>query len=145
MPKRMVSKQDSGGCAPIHDFLTEFTNARSSLTFEQLFRGDGDKTKADLRRLLSRRARIRRGSTAALAVPKAYSISLESVQVETCGHETKALLDFGAVFNLTSKKICNKLHPEADRHPNGLSTAHRQRVRLIRSFQAVSVLLASVI
>lgn len=85
-------------------------SASSNLTFEQLVRGGGVIAKADFRRLLhSRGARVRRSSTAAVAVSKTCPSRLKVLQTTLYGYETKALSYSEAVCSSIAEKLCEKL------------------------------------
>lgn len=68
--KRNIFKKCSDGCAATYGVLAELANASSSLAFGQLVHDDGNKAKANIRRLLSRGARVRTGSTTLVTAPK---------------------------------------------------------------------------
>lgn len=111
--------------------LTELTNTSFNLTFRQLVRADGDKTKVGTRRLLSRGPRVYKSATAAVATLMTCSRLFKVVQIKIYGYETKALLASEAVPNLVSEKLLDKLNQELDRHPAGLTLDDGQRARSV--------------
>lgn len=96
-------------------------NASTSLTFGQLIRGDGEKAKSEIRRLLTRGARVRRNVTDAVpgSSPNLRPRRLKVVKIKIFGLDTEALLDSGAVFNLISSKLCKKLSVDFIKNPLG--------------------------
>lgn len=86
----------------MYDVVIKLANASSSLSFEKLVREDGDKAKADIRRLLSCGARVRRSTAAAVATPKTSFRQLRAARIKIHGYETRALSDSGPVPILIS-------------------------------------------
>lgn len=123
----------------MQDLLTELPNASFNFTCGQLVCGSDDKAKFEIRRLLSRGARVCRSSTAAVTALKTRPGRPRNVLVKIDGYKTEAILDFEIVPNPLSEKLCDKLSLKAGRHPVGLPMADGQRARSTGTVREVSV------
>ena len=124
-----------------YDVISELANASTGLTFGQLIRGDGEKAKSEIRRLLTRGTRVRRNVAA--AVPGSSLTvrprRLKVVQIKTFGTDAEALLDSGAVPNLISEKLCKKLSVDFNKKHIGLTVADGQRAHSIGTITDVPI------
>ena len=105
--KRKTTKKEK-----IHDhvgkynLITEFANASSGLTFGQLLRGDATEATKMIRKLFARP----RATPAAVAEPISRNQKiLRVVNVRVYGTDCSALLDSGAVPNIISHALAEKL------------------------------------
>lgn len=103
-----------------YDVVSEPANANSSITFGQFTPGDADKAAKDARRFLSRGARVPRNVNVAVATRKIRPRRLTVVPSKVCGSDTESLLDSGAVPNLKSENLCNKLDLKVEQDPRAL-------------------------
>lgn len=117
-PKQKICKQGLDRYAALCDVVTVLANASSSLTLGQLIRVDGDMTKADIRHLSSRGARVCIDATAAVAAQKTRPRRRNAVQIKVCKvYDAKGLPDSGAVRSPIPEKLSKKLNVKGDRHP----------------------------
>ena len=130
--KRSSAKEGLTEYVGKYNVISELANANTGLTFGQLIRGDGEKAKSDIKRLLARGARVRRNVTAAVSTSSnVRPRRLKVVQIRAHGLPSEALLDSGAVPNLISEKFCKKLNLTFEQKSVGLTVADGQRARSI--------------
>ena len=139
--KRATRREGISDYVGKYDVVSELANASTGLTFGQLIRGDGEKAKSEIRRLLTRGTRVRRNVAA--AVPGSSLTvrprRLKVVQIKTFGTDAEALLDSGAVPNLISEKLCKKLSVDFNKKHIGLTVADGQRAHSIGTITDVPI------
>lgn len=136
---RSSTKQGLSEHSAKYDVVSELANASTNLTFGQLIRGDGEKAKSDIRRLLSGGAKLRRNVTAAVSAPKIRPRRLKVVKIKVYGMDSEALMDSGAVPNLISERLCNILSLPFDRRSVGLTVADGQRASSAETISDIPV------
>ena len=90
------------------DLLTSIAQTPTELTQEQLIRGDADRLKAGLRKVLSGKV-----LSSALAInPSTAPQRHQVVRIQVYSEDTHALLDSGAIPNIISAQMVEKINLE---------------------------------
>lgn len=108
-PKEKLAEQGLSEYSTRYDVVSELVSASSSTHFSHLIRGGVNKGETNIRRILSRGARVRRNVAAAETAPGKRPCRLKVVSTKAYGSEAEALLHFGAVLNPISENLYNKL------------------------------------
>ena len=108
-----------------HDLLNKLAQASAGITFGQIARGDIDFAKKDLQKMLAGR-RIR-SSVKFADKGEVYGLSMSRhllVRVEVYSEDTLALFDSGAIPNVMSKNMVEKLDVRMTPTRRGIKAAN---------------------
>ena len=94
-----------------YDLINNLAQASAGITFGQIDRGDIDFAKADLQKILS--GRLNRATVTFADKDQVHGLSMWRhllIRVRVYSESTLALFDPGAIPNVMSRKIADKLH-----------------------------------
>lgn len=118
-----------------YDLLAELAMAPSGLTFGQLLRGDADDARKELKRLVKNNARKK--IIAGPVVTPARRLKVVAITVQ--GFRTQALFDSGAVPNLISRNLADKLDLKIRPTAKRITVANGDTSSCVGSVEDVSV------
>ena len=105
----------------IYDVISELAKASCGLTFGQLARGDAEEAKKRLRRMLSPSAKKKRTVAAPVGeIPRRLKI----IRIAVSGTDAESLFDSGAIPNLLSSSLCQRLSLEVIKTDRRITVAN---------------------
>lgn len=131
--EKQVLKESAGQ----YDLLLELANASSGLTFGQLLRGDASEAKRQMDRLLS--ARGQKVTVVDEASPPPNSKCLELAKLKIYGSDVYSLMDSGAIPDVISRSLCERLKLEPEVSSRRITTATGEKSATLGLLKGVPV------